>query len=111
MHALCQMEDLSPGQGCVAEAAGRDGPLRLVLFLTPAGVRAYRNQCPHQGRSLDFAPGEFLLDADQQLVCPHHGATFELQHGLCLAGPCRGEALIPVAVEVHDGAVWLAGSG
>ena len=37
-----------------------------------------------------------------------HGASFELEGGLCVAGPCRGDALRPVAVEVRDGQVWLA---
>jgi nitrite reductase/ring-hydroxylating ferredoxin subunit len=41
-------------------------------------------------------------------VCAAHGASFELAQGECVAGPCRGEALRAVTVEVRDGQVWLA---
>ena len=71
-------------------------------------VRAWLNMCPHAGRRLDWAPGQFLRSKDGTLVCAAHGASFELQRGECVAGPCRGEALREVAVEVRDGAVWLA---
>jgi len=37
-----------------------------------------------------------------------HGASFELQRGECVAGPCRGDALQAVAIVVRDGAVFLA---
>ena len=37
-----------------------------------------------------------------------HGASFDLRDGLCVAGPCRGERLRDVAVEVRDGGVFLA---
>ena len=55
-----------------------------------------------------FAEVEASLDGDaESLVCAAHGASFELQGGECLAGPCRGESLRAVAVEIRDGAVWL----
>ena len=72
------------------------------------GVRAWLNVCPHAGRRLDWAPGRFLRGKDGLLVCAVHGASFELQRGECVAGPCRGEALREVAVEVRDGGVFLA---
>ena len=34
--------------------------------------------------------------------------SFELRRGECVAGPCRGDALREVAVEVRDGAVYRA---
>ena len=71
-------------------------------------VRAWLNVCPHAGRRLDWAPGQFMCSREGLLVCAVHGASFELEGGLCVAGPCRGDALRPVAVEVRDGQVWLA---
>ena len=70
-------------------------------------VRAWLNVCPHAGRRLDWAPGRFLRGKDGTLVCAAHGASFELQGGTCIAGPCRGEALRPVAVHCIDGEVRL----
>lgn len=72
------------------------------------GVRAWFNVCPHAGRRLDWAPGRFLVSKDGLLVCAAHGASFELARGECVAGPCRGESLRAVAVEVRDGMVVLA---
>ena len=63
---------------------------------------------PHAGRRLDWAPGKFMKSREGLLVCAVHGASFELEGGLCVAGPCRGDALRPVPVDVRDGQVWLA---
>jgi nitrite reductase/ring-hydroxylating ferredoxin subunit len=71
------------------------------------GVRAWLNVCPHAGRRLDWAPGQFLRSKEGLLVCAAHGASFELRHGECVAGPCRGERLREVAVHCADGEVRL----
>lgn len=79
----------------------------LVLYRDGDGVRAWLNICPHAGRRLDFAPGQFLRSKDGLLVCAAHGAGFELQRGECVSGPCRGQSLRAVEVQVRDGAVWM----
>lgn len=60
--------------------------------------RVYRNACPHQGRRLDYAPGKVLCK-DGKLICPAHGAVFEIAGGRCLQGPCLGESLQALACE------------
>ena len=80
----------------------------LVLYRDGQRVRAWLNVCPHAGRRLDWAPGKFLKSKEGHLVCAAHGASFELLNGDCIAGPCRGDSLRSVAVEVRDGQVWLA---
>ncbi len=79
----------------------------LILHRDGASVRAWLNICPHAGRRLDWAPGKFLKSREGHLVCAAHGASFELERGDCIAGPCRGDALRSVAVEVRDGQVVL----
>lgn len=83
----------------------------LILYRDGDHVRAWLNICPHAGRRLDWAPGKFLMSKDGLLVCAAHGASFELREGVCVGGPCRGDALRGVAVEVADGRVWLSSSG
>lgn len=98
-------------EGGFVEAEGLvDGEAEsLVVHRAVDGaVRAWLNVCPHAGRRLDWAPGKFLLSKTGQLVCAVHGACFETVGGVCEAGPCRGESLRAVPVEVRDGAVWLA---
>ena len=79
----------------------------LVLFRQGGEVRAWLNVCPHAGRRLDWAPGKFLKSKDGLLVCAAHGASFELQRGDCVAGPCRGDSLRAVPVQVVEGMVRL----
>ena len=79
----------------------------LILHRDGDQVRAWLNICPHAGRRLDWAPGKFLLSKDGLLVCAAHGASFELREGACVAGPCRGESLRAVAVEVMEGGVRI----
>ena len=83
----------------------------LIVHRDAAGeVRAWLNVCPHAGRRLDWAPGQFLRSKDNLLVCAVHGASFTLATGECVAGPCRGEQLREVAVDCVDGQVHLASS-
>ena len=68
---------------------------------------AFINQCPHLGTELDWNPGEFFDFAGVYLVCSTHGAIFEPDTGLCVAGPCRGASLEPLAVREQGGEVFL----
>jgi nitrite reductase/ring-hydroxylating ferredoxin subunit len=83
----------------------------VILHRDGDSARAWFNVCPHAGRRLDWEPGRFLVTKDGLLVCAVHGATFELVAGDCVAGPCRGDRLRAVAVEVRDGRVWLSRAG
>ena len=107
--ALLRLDQLEDGGLHETEASleGNDAE-SLILLREGDTVRAWLNVCPHAGRRLDWAPGKFLKDKQGRLVCAVHGATFELGDGTCVAGPCRGDALRPVAVEVRDHRVWLA---
>ena len=104
---LCRVEQIADGGvfETHAELAGE----RESLLLLRAGdaVRGFLNICPHAGRPLNWAPGKFLIE-DRLLICAAHGASFGIPDGLCISGPCRGQRLREVAVEVIDGAVYLA---
>src|SRR5690554_5219095 len=106
---LLALDDLPPGSFAEGEAMVDGAAESLVVHRDADGaVRAWLNVCPHAGRRLDWAPGQFLASKEGLLVCAVHGASFETAGGVCEAGPCRGEALRAVAVEIRDGAVWLA---
>ncbi|QCW25214.1 Rieske (2Fe-2S) protein [Lysobacter enzymogenes] len=105
---LIELERLADGGFAEVEATIDGDAESLLLYRDGDAVRAWLNICPHAGRRLDWAPGQFLKSKDGLLVCAAHGASFELGGGECVAGPCRGEALRAVAVDVRDGGVWLA---
>lgn len=103
---LSAVADIADG-GAVEVEASVDGSVQsLVLLRRGDQVAAYLNICPHAGRRLDWAPGRFLFDKER-LVCAAHGASFEPITGECVAGPCRGQSLRGVAVEVEGGEVFL----
>lgn len=105
---LAKLDTLPDGGVTALEACVNGEDTSLIVHRQGDHVRAWLNVCPHAGRRLDWAPGEFLRTKNGDLVCAVHGATFELGEGTCVAGPCRGDALRPVAVEVRDHRVWLA---
>ena len=104
---LLALERLPDGAFAEVEAVLDGDAESLILYRDGDQVRAWLNVCPHAGRRLDWAPGQFLKSKDGHLVCAAHGASFELAAGECVGGPCRGESLRAVAVDVRDGAVWL----
>lgn len=103
---LCDIADIA--QSGTEFRVGLDGDIRyLVLFRRDGEILGYDNVCPHQGRPLNLAPDRFLFTRDGWLMCPHHGASFDVATGACVEGPCRGDALTPAALEIRDGEVWL----
>jgi len=72
----------------------------LVAIVRDGILHCYLNRCPHRGTELDWIPGRFLDPAGQHLQCATHGALFDMVSGVCIAGPCHGEALervVPIA--------------
>ena len=101
---LIALADIPDGGAREVEACVDGIEESLILVRQGARAAAFLNVCPHAGRRLDWSPGQFLID-EGRLVCAVHGATFEHMTGVCVAGPCRGSALRPVAVVECDG--WL----
>ena len=108
--ALIALDAIPDGGFAEVEAVIDGGDAEsLLLYRDGARVRAWLNVCPHAGRRLDWAPGRFLKSKDGLLVCAAHGASFELDGGTCVAGPCRGEALRAVGVDVIGAMIVLRG--
>ena len=104
---LCRLEEISAtGKEISIAEGGR--PRYVMLFRRGTGVVGWRNICPHQGRSLNWAPDRFLISQEGWVVCAHHGACFDLDSGQCTRGPCRGATLIGVQLVTHGDEVWLA---
>jgi nitrite reductase/ring-hydroxylating ferredoxin subunit len=107
-RVLCSLAELEV-TGSKGFAVGEgDWPLRGFLVLTANGVAAYVNYCPHAGHPLNFKPDRFLTPDRNLILCASHGAVFTRDTGLCIAGPCPGQSLTPVPVEVVENFVMLA---
>ncbi len=83
-------------------------PLPILILRSGETVTAFVNVCPHQGRPLSLPSGKTLVSEGQYVVCPFHGASFDLHSGACAGGPAGKSSLKPVAIRVEDGKVVTA---
>ena len=86
-----------------------DWPCLGVVVRQGDEVFAYQNFCAHVGHQLNWTPDGFFNKDDSAIQCASHGALYEIDTGLCFAGPCRGKSLRVVAVEVRDGVIYATG--
>ncbi len=111
MAPLCAVKDIPDGgsDGFFTETS--DGRLLYMVIRRGEAVFVYKNACPHTGMPLDFQPGRFLNSERTLIQCSTHGAKFLIEDGVCVSGPCNGDRLTPVSVEIRDGDIFLTGSG
>lgn len=106
-EVLCQLDDI-PDDGVLGVDPPDPTGEPLLLARHGNSVQCWLNVCPHAGRRMDYTPGRFLVK-DEKLICAVHGSTFALREaGLCVGGPCRGQSLVAVPVQVRDGCVVRA---
>ena len=86
-----------------------DWPFRGFVVRRGDEVYAYQNYCMHVGHPLNFAPDRFLTKDGGLIICSSHGALYEIDTGLCVAGPCPGKKLRALRVEIVDGDVVVEG--
>lgn len=99
------LEELDGGR-VVARMLGRDAegrPYEALILRDVAGrVRAYRNLCQHIPLPLDGGSKQYLDATRGFLLCGLHGALYRREDGLCVRGPCEGESLEDLEVDVHE---------
>ena len=106
---ICRMDEISdPGSRAFSIGEGA-WPLRGFLVRRDRDVFAYVNRCPHAGHPLNMRPDEFLSADRAMILCNSHGARFDLAKGVCIAGPCVGQALVSLPVRIEDGSVSIDG--
>lgn len=68
---------------------------------------AYENRCRHHPVHLDFGTGRFFTAEGDFFICQTHNAIYEPDTGLCVRGPCEGQSLNKLEIEIVEGEVWL----
>ncbi len=105
---LCALADLAdPGaRNFVLEIGGK----HFHGFVVRRGetVAGYLDSCPHMGLPLAKQLDDYLTGSGDWIECDWHGALFQPDDGLCVAGPCMGQRLRPWPVEVIGGLVKTA---
>ena len=99
---LPEVDQLEAGSPLIVDYPDGAPPWRsIILVRTPAGeLRAFWNVCKHLPVPLDSGAGH--LPAGERLVCLTHGASFRLDDGRCMAGPCEGAKLDALPVEEDE---------
>lgn len=105
---LAHVDDLrDPG----ARGFDPDGTGHDTLFVVRHGgaFRAYRDACPHLGDTpMAWRKDAYLNGDGTRIVCHAHGAQFDIASGECLLGPCLGQRLTPLEIDVtSDGDIVL----
>jgi len=105
-RALCPVEEIPDGgaRGFGPPAGGFTG---LFAVRRGAKVVVYVNSCPHIGVPLDWQPDRFLTADGQRILCATHGAEFGIADGVCVRGPCLGDRLEAVMIQVKDGVILV----
>lgn len=103
---LCDVDDLPDrsSRGFDPARTGRD-----TLFVVRVGttLHGWHDRCPHEGDTpLPYRRHGYLNRAGTRIVCFAHGAQFDIGSGQCLSGPCIGQFLARVPLNVRaDGQV------
>lgn len=101
---LCRFDEIPDGtaRGFIVDDGSERG---LDLFVHRQGteIRAFRNECPHQGTPLETFPDRFLTRDGSAFLCTTHGAQFRLTDGYCFRGPCAGKYLVSLPVKRDGG--------
>lgn len=115
VFVVCAADRIEPGDAKAFSLSRRDEngesrPFPIVVVRWHADdYYGYVNACPHESIWLNFGAGEFFSPDRAFLKCGRHGATFEVDTGLCVEGPCKGKSLEPLPLAVIDGEVCLCG--
>jgi nitrite reductase/ring-hydroxylating ferredoxin subunit len=102
---LCQSDDIpDPGSKAFELKQGRR-TVSLFVVHKDGNFSAYINSCPHTGVNLEWQEDQFL-DMDNMFIqCSTHDALFEIDTGVCIAGPCVGDRLETVGLTIENGQI------
>jgi len=95
-HRLISLGEFEWQEACMVRVAGK----QIAVFVTPDGIRACDNRCPHEGYPLS----EGSLSPDCVLTCNWHNWKFDLDSGENLYG---GDKLRIYPTEIRGNDIWV----
>ncbi|WP_174875847.1 Rieske (2Fe-2S) protein [Vogesella oryzae] len=104
---IARSEELQDGGRGVRFEVQWHGETAAAFAIRSHGtVHAYLNRCRHVPTELDWQDGRFFDSSGQLLICSLHGALYQPDNGLCIAGPCHGLGLFKLRVAECDGQIY-----
>lgn len=99
LSKLCGAKELEPGQGRTFSVGGRS----IALFNVDGEFHAIESECTHEGGPLGDGPLR-----GTRVLCPWHGAEFDVTTGAALSAPAyHAVSSFRVVVEAGDVKVEL----
>lgn len=104
---LCLTHEINdPGSKSFEIKHGRKN-ISLFVVHKNGAFTAYVNSCPHTGVNLDWQEDQFL-DMDNMFIqCSTHDALFEIDSGICIAGPCVGDCLQALELVIDNEQIFV----
>jgi nitrite reductase/ring-hydroxylating ferredoxin subunit len=106
-HCIAELDTLADPGVRAFSIGSSDWPFRGIVVHWRGGVHAFANSCAHLGHPLNLDPNRFFNRGRDLLRCSSHGALFEPDSGICVAGPCVGKGLIRLECRVADGRIFV----
>ncbi|MCB1735775.1 MAG: Rieske 2Fe-2S domain-containing protein [Gammaproteobacteria bacterium] len=105
---LCRLDEFGTGTDTPsAQGFTLENGREIFLVRVADTVFGYENRCPHTGAPLDWVPDQFL-DLDKVYIqCATHDARFRIKDGFCVSGPCSGQSLRRLVLEIHEDRIHL----
>lgn len=104
---LCKVDDLAELSTKQFEYNRLDERHHGFIVKWRGQLFAYENRCPHIGVELNWQENVFLNFDKTTIQCATHGAQFLFTDGLCVWGPCRGQSLTKLPLEIRSNQVYL----
>lgn len=104
---IANESDLSEGAALKFDYMLGEKKLEGFVARYKGKVVCYRNVCRHIPISLDYGDNRFFTRDGAHFVCQTHGATYDPHSGVCVQGPCKGEKLFSLPIQIADGVIWL----
>lgn len=100
---LGRLQVLMDGQATMHTLYGADPeekPFRVLLLRSGSQVCAYVNRCAHFGVPLAERQDLLIFQPHISITCNVHYARYRWTDGVCIAGDCEGESLLPIPVTI-----------
>lgn len=106
---VCLLAVLPPGSTRLFWFGPETGK-RFGLLVSRHGdtVVAYVNRCAHFGVPLSETERHLIVTPGERITCNVHYARYHWQDGSCASGDCDGEPLLPVALRIEQGQIYIA---
>lgn len=102
---VCREEDLAEGSTVKFRFGRGKHPAEGFVVRHGGRLHAWRNECRHVPMQMDWVENRFLSRDGCWIQCATHGALYEIDTGLCVAGPPSGKKLHRLDVGVEDGMI------